>query len=124
MTEFLLVWLIATVAVWATAALLPGVQVRSFGSALLVAALFGLLNFFLGWLFWGVFTIFTLGIALLLGFITRVIIDAILLKLVSAMTDRFNVDGFGWAIIAALCISALTTLGHYGVRMFLGINMS
>src|SRR5690606_22152928 len=80
--SLLLSWLILSIAVWITAAVLPGFHVKDFVSAVLVAAVFGILNFLLGWLFFAVFTILTLGLAWLLAFITRWIINAILLMLV------------------------------------------
>ena len=49
--NLILSWAILSFAVWLTAEVLPGFHVKSFGSAILVAALFGVLNFFLGWLF-------------------------------------------------------------------------
>lgn len=42
--------LILSLAVWVTDAVLPGFHVKSPRSALLVAAIFGVLNFILGWL--------------------------------------------------------------------------
>ena len=114
--QFLLSWLILTIAVWVTAAVLPGVHVKSFGSSFLVAALFGILNFFLGWIFFVVFTVATLGIAWLLAFITRWIINAIILKITDSLTDKLTVDSFGWALVAALMMSAIGTLGQWVVR--------
>lgn len=111
--SILISWLILSVAVWITAAVLPGIRVKDFGSAILVAALIGILNFFLGWLLFAVFTIATLGIAWLLAFITRWIINAIILKVADAMTDRLTVDGFGWALAGALMMSAIGTLGEW-----------
>jgi putative membrane protein len=110
---FLLSWLILSLAVWLTAVILPGVHVKSFGSAILVAALIGVLNFLLGWILFGVLTIATLGIAWILAFITRWIISAIILKIADAMTDRLTVDSFGWALGAALMMSAIGTLGEW-----------
>jgi putative membrane protein len=112
----LLSWLIVTIAVWLTAAALPGVHVKSFGSALLVAAIYGVLNFLLGWLLFAVFAIATLGLAWLLAFITRWIINAILLVLTDRLTDRLKVDSFGWALGGALMMSAIGTLGEWLVR--------
>ena len=109
----LISWIILSLAVWITAVVLPGFHVKSFGSAFVVAALFGVLNFFLGWIFFVLFTIATLGIALLLAFITRWIINAILLKIVAALTDRFTVDSFGWALGGALMMSALGPMGAW-----------
>lgn len=111
----LLNWLILSFAVYLTAAILPGFHVKNFKSAILVAALFGILNFLLGWLFFTVFTVFTLGIAWLLAFITRWIIDAIILKLTDKMTDRLTIDGFGWALVGALIMATLGTLGQWMV---------
>jgi putative membrane protein len=114
--DLILSWLILTFAVWVTAVVLPGFHVKDFTSAIIVAAIFGVLNFLLGWLFWTVFTIATLGLALLLAFITRWIINAILLKLTDALTDRLTIDGFRWALIGALMISFIGTLGEWLVR--------
>lgn len=111
--EFLVSWLILAFAVWATAAILPKVHIKSFGSAIVVAAIFGILNFFLGWLFFTVFTIGTLGLAWVLAFITRWIINAILLKLTDALTDKLTIDGFGWALVAAALMSLIGTVGEW-----------
>lgn len=112
----LLSWLVLAAAVWLTAAVLPGVHVKSFGSAVLVAALIGVLNFLLGWLLFAVFTVATLGIAWLLAFVTRWIINAIILKVADAMTDRLTVDSFGWALAASLMMSAIGTVGEWLIR--------
>jgi putative membrane protein len=114
--NLLLSWLILSLAVWVTAMVLPGFHVRSAGSALVVAAIFGVLNFLLGWLFFVVFTIATLGIAWLLAFITRWIINAILLKITASLTDRLTIDSFAWALGGALMMSALGTLGEWLIR--------
>jgi putative membrane protein len=114
--SLLLSWLILSVAVWITAAVLPGFHVKSFGSALLVAAIYGVLNFLLGWLLFAVLTIATLGLAWLLAFITRWIINAILLVLTDRLTDRLKVDSFGWALGGALMMSAIGTVGEWLVR--------
>jgi putative membrane protein len=105
----LLDWLILSFAVWLTARFLPGFHVNGFGDAIWVAALFGILNFLIGWLFFVVFTVFTLGIAFLLAFITRWIIDAIILQIVASMSDSLNIDGFRWALGGALMMSLLGT---------------
>jgi putative membrane protein len=111
--SLLLSWLILSFAVWLTAAVLPGFHVKSVGSALVVAAMIGVLNFLLGWLFFTVFTIATLGLAWLFAFITRWIINAIILKLVDAMTDRLKIDSFAWALGGALMMSAIGTAAQW-----------
>ena len=112
----LLSWLILSLAVWITALVLPGIHVKSFGSAILVAALFGVLNFFLGWLIFAFFAVATLGIAWILAFLTRWLVNALILKLTDTMTDRLTVDSFGWALVGALMMSAIGTAGEWLVR--------
>jgi len=114
--SLLLSWLVLSFAVWVTAAVLPGFHVKDFGSALVVAALFGVLNFFLGWIIFAVFTVATLGLAWLLAFITRWIITAIILTLTDKLTDRLTIDGFRWALGGALMMSAIGTLGEWLLR--------
>jgi putative membrane protein len=114
--ELLLSWLILSFAVWLTATILPGFHVKSFGSAILVAAIFGVLNFLLGWILFAIFTVATLGLAWLLAFITRWIINAILLKLTDALTDHLTIDSFAWALGGALMMSVIGTVGEMLVQ--------
>ena len=109
-------WAVLSLAVWVTAQILPGFHVKSLGSAFGIAAIFGVLNFFLGWLFFVVFAVGTLGVAVLLAFITRVIINAILLKITDAVSDALKIDSFGWAVGGALMMSAIGTVGEWLLR--------
>jgi putative membrane protein len=119
--SMILSWLILSLAVWVTDAVLPGFHVKNGKSAFIVAAIFGILNFLLGWLFFVVFAVATLGIAWLLAFITRWIINAILLVITDKLTDHLKIDSFGWALGGALMMSVIGTLGEWLVRsMFLG----
>lgn len=112
----ILSWIILSLAVWITAAVLPGFHVKSFGSAFLVAAIFGILNFFLGWLLFVVLGLATLGIGFLLAFLTRWLVNAILLKITDAVSDSLQIDGFRWALGGALMMSLLGTAGEWLVR--------
>lgn len=108
--RLLISWLILSVAVWGTAAILPGFRIKGFKSAVIVAALFGLLNFFLGWLIFAVLTVATLGLAWLFAFLTRWLINALLLLLTDRLTDHLKIDGFSWALVGALVISVIATV--------------
>ncbi len=116
-------WLVLSVAVWFAATILDGVTVKDTASVVVVAALFGVLNFFLGWLFFVVFAIGTLGIAALLAFLTRWVIDAIILKIVDGMTDRISIDGFGSAFLAALIMAFVGSVGHWVLEL-VGVGMT
>ena len=110
--HLLLQWLILSLAFWLTAKVVPGFHVRSFGDSIVVAAIFGIVNFLLGTLLYYVLGIATLGIGFLLSVITHWIVNAILLKVTDALTKRLDVRSFGTALIAALVMSLL---GHLGV---------
>lgn len=106
-------WLIVSFAVWATAQMLPGVHIKDFKAAIGVAAMFGILNFCLGWLLFTVFAIGTLGLAWLFAFITWWVIDAIMLKFTDSMMDSIKIDGFGWALAASAVIALVSSVSHY-----------
>ena len=108
--HLLLTWLILAIAVFLTAAILPGFKVNGFWGAIKAAAVFGTLNWLLGWLFFVVLSIVTLGIAYLLAFITRWIIMAIILKLSDKVSSSIQIDGFGTALIGALLMTGIASL--------------
>ncbi len=113
MRRVLLHWAILSLAFWLTSKVVPGFQIAGLWDAILVAALFGIVNWLLGTLLYGLFIIFTLGIGLLLSFITHWIINATLLKITGALTSRLEVRTFGTALVAALVMSLLGKIGIY-----------
>lgn len=120
MTHILISWLILSGAVALTAAILPGMKVKGAGGTLIAAALFGVLNWLLGWFFFTAIGIATLGLGFLLAFVTRVIVDAIILKITDAVSDSIHIRSFGTAIVAALLIAGIGTAGEWAVRVLLG----
>jgi putative membrane protein len=112
----LLSWLVLSISVWVTASILPGFRVNGFRGAIKAAAIFGVLNWLLGWLIFVALGVATLGIGFLLAFITRWIVMALLLKFTDALSSSFKVDSFGIAIVGALLISGIGTLAEYGIH--------
>ena len=117
MTLFFLQWLILAVSFLITAKIVPGVRLSGFWDAIVVAAIFGVLNFLLGWLLYVFIGIATLGIGFLLSFLLRWVVNAILLKITDAFTSRLDVRSFGTALIAALVMSLLGKAGLYLAHM-------
>ena len=106
--KFIIRLFLSSLAVVITAYLLPGVNVDSYMSALIIAALLGLLNVTVKPLLVILtipFTILTLGLFLLA-------INAIMILLADAIIDGFNVNGFWWALAFSLILSILTSLFH------------
>ncbi len=116
MTNTLITWLILSASVWIAAAVLPGMRVSGLGGALWAGAIFGLLNLLVGWLLFGILGIATLGLGFLLAFLTRFVVDAILLKITDVMTRKLTVTGMGTLLLAALIMSGVGTLGHWAVE--------
>jgi len=104
--RLLLGLLVGAVAVIVSGLILPGVEVKTFLGALEAAVLIGVLNAILPPLV----AALRLPLELVLGFVAVLIVDALILLLVSQLAPGdFKVDSFGWALLAALVISALGT---------------
>jgi putative membrane protein len=114
--RMLMSWLVLSISVWLTAAILPGFRVNGFGGAIKAAAIFGILNWLLGQFIFVVLGIATLGIGFLLAFLTRWFVMALLLKFADALSSNFKIDSFGTAILGALLMSGIGTLAEYGIR--------
>ena len=102
--RILLGWAINALCLLALPYLLSAVQVASFGTALVVALVLGLLNILIR----PVLLVLTLPINILtLGLFTFVI-NGLLFWVVSRLVDGFTIASFGWAIIAALVYSLIS----------------
>jgi putative membrane protein len=114
--RMLMSWLVLSISVWLTAAILPGFRVNGFGGAIKAAAIFGILNWLLGQFIFVVLGIATLGIGFLLAFLTRWFVMALLLKFADALSSNFKIDSFGTAVLGALLMSGIGTLAEYGIQ--------
>ena len=112
--QLLATWLVLSFAVWLTAAILPGFKVTGFWGAVKAAAVFGTLNWLLGWFFFVVLSIATLGIGFILAFITHWIVMAVILKLADKVSSSIEIDTFGTALIGALLMTIIdTAIEHF-----------
>jgi putative membrane protein len=119
MVAFLLSWFVLSAAVWVTAAVLPGFTVKSFSSAIGIAAIYGLLDWALGWLLFGAIVIGTLGLGWLLPFLTRWFVKAVLLVITDKLSSALKIRSFGTAVVGALVMTVVQTAGEAFVRWLL-----
>ena len=106
MKGILVRWLLLAVAIFIAAYLIDGIRVAGFMSAILAAAVLGVLNAF----FRPILLLLTLPLNILtLGLFTFVI-NAILLMMASGVIGGFSVDGFGTALLGAFFISIVSWL--------------
>ena len=100
-------WLATGVALMVAAGLLPGVSIDNFWGALLVAIVTAALNAVIP----PVLAALRLPATLVLGFLLVLAADAGILLLTDALTDGIlRVDSFGWALLAALVVAAVSVV--------------
>jgi putative membrane protein len=96
-------WCVSAVSLIIVAHLISGFRVEGFGTALLAALVIGLVNATLGLLLKVLtfpLTIITFGLFLL-------VINALMLRLASAVVPGFEVTGFGPAFLAAIILALI-----------------
>jgi len=103
--------LISALIILAVSKLVPGVKLRSFGTAIVVALVLGVLGVVVGWALTILFSIIaapaillTFGLAFLL---VRLVVNMILLWLTDKLIAGFEIEGFGNLLLASVVISVL-----------------
>jgi len=96
-------WLLSAVALLAVAYLYSGVQVNSFGSALIAAAVIGLLNMVVR----PVLVVLTLPVTIVTFGLFLFVINALMFWAASGLLGGFVVKGFVAALIGSLIYSLL-----------------
>jgi putative membrane protein len=103
-------WLILSVSVFLIAQLFPTIHIKNFGTAILVAVVYSVVNLLFGWFFWllsAPFLLVTLGLTY---WLFKFLINSIMLWITDKILDDFEIESFGWTLVAALCISVVDTL--------------
>lgn len=109
--SWLVNWLLSALALWLVARIIPGIEVRDFGAAMLAAFILALVDVIIG----GPLRFLTIPLRwLTLGLFTLVI-KAALLKLTAVFTPGFRIHGFLAAFLGAVVLTVLTFLLHYVV---------
>ena len=105
--RLLLSWALTAASLGVAAAILPGVDIAGPVGALAVAAVVAALNAVIP----PVLAALRLPFMLALGFLLVLMANALVLKLASdALDNTFVVDTFGWALLAALLVAAVSVV--------------
>jgi putative membrane protein len=94
-------WLIGALALWLVAQIIPGIQIRSFQTAMLATIVIALVDVTIGPILRFIafpITFLTLGLF-------RLVLNALLLKLASIFTPGFRIDGFLNALLGSLVLT-------------------
>jgi putative membrane protein len=105
--NFLIELLVNAGVLFLLAYLMPAVTIRSYVTAIWVALVIGVLNATVGFLLRLPLNIVTLG---LLSFVVRLIVTAVVIKLVDKLFSGFEVKGFTPAIIIAVVMAIVGSL--------------
>jgi len=106
-----IIWnlVLLSVVIYGVAWLLPGVHIKNFGTVILVAVVYSVINFLLyKILFWLSipFVIITFGLFTL-------VINAFLLWITDKILNDFKIDSIGWTVVAAVLITLGNGLLHW-----------
>jgi putative membrane protein len=104
MVALLVHWLISGVSLLIVAYILPGIQVRGFGTALIAAIVIGFINATLGF----ILKLLTLPLTLLTFGLFLLVINALMLQLASSLVPGFLVSGFWSAFFGAIVLSLVS----------------
>lgn len=102
--DFLIRLIVSAVAVILSAYILPGVSVKSFWTALLVALILSLLNIFVT----PIMVLLTIPITIITFGLFLFVINAIVILIASALISGFKVKGFGWALIYSIILTIMS----------------
>jgi putative membrane protein len=109
MARLLVNWFVSAISIWLVGQMIRGVEVESFGTALIAAIAIALVNATVGWLL----TLLTLPITILTLGLFLLVINAVLLKISTWFVPGFSVHGFLPALVGSMVLSLLTMLLRY-----------
>jgi putative membrane protein len=104
--RFLLNWIISAFSLLVVGRLIPGFTVDGFGTALLAAAVLGLINATLG----VVLSLLTLPLTIVTFGLFHFVVMAFLIWLATAVVPGFHVSGFFPAFFGAIVLALISTL--------------
>ncbi len=106
MLHLLVNWLLSAVSLVIVAALVPGIEIEGFGTAMVAAIVIGLVNVTLGLLL----KIATFPLTLLTFGAFLIVINALMLKVAAAVMPGFKVRGCLAAVLGAILLGLVNTL--------------
>lgn len=104
--SLLLYWVLTAVVLLIVDAILPGIAISSFGTALVAALVMGLVNFFIR----PILSLLTLPLNILTLGLFSFIVNALMFGLVAAIVPGFEVNGFLNALLGSLLLSIMTSV--------------
>ncbi len=104
--RLLAVWIINALTLFAISAVVDGIEVRGFGSAMIAAAVLAIINTLIR----PILVLLTLPVTLLTLGLFIFVINALLFLFVGNLLSGFVVSGFWTALLGSLLYSVISTL--------------
>ena len=101
-------WLVITAGILLASSILNGIHIDSLTTAIVAAAILGVINVFLR----PVLLILTLPLTILTLGVFAFVLNALMVLLVAYFVPGFDVDGFFWAFLCALIISIVSWIAN------------
>jgi len=101
--HLLINWLLSALALWLAARIIPGIQVRSYGTALLATVVIAIVDFFVG----VPLKFLTYPLIFITFGLFKWVLNAFLLKLASLFVPGFSVNGFLPAFLGSIVLTLL-----------------
>jgi putative membrane protein len=111
----LIAWLISAAAFLGVSKLLPGFRIGSFGTALVVAAVYSIVYVVLHFILFNVLWILTIPLVFLTLGIIFFVVNAVVLWLTDRLVEDFHIDSTATLLMAAV----LLTIANWIIRFIL-----
>jgi len=98
--------LFMAVAIFLVAKMLPRIHLKSFGTAIIVAIVYSLINFLAGW----ILILMTLPAVIITFGLFKFVINAFLLWVTDKLVDDFKIENATTALIAAFMITVIDSV--------------
>ncbi len=109
MLGLLLHWLVSALALFLTAALVPGFRLRGFGSAMIASVAIGVANILVR----PILLLLSLPLTLLTFGLFLFVIDAIILRLCAGLLRNFEITNWLSALLGACVLALCSSLLHF-----------
>ena len=100
-----LIWniLLLSAAIFIVAQIMPTIRIKSFWTAIIVAIVYSLINFLIGWLL----VLLTLPFIIITFGLFKLVLNTFMLWVTDKLIEDFEIKGLGSTFIAALLITII-----------------
>ncbi len=97
--------LLLAITVFAVSKMLPNIRIKNFTTAIIVAVVYSIINFFIGWLL----VLLSLPAMILTFGLFAFVINAFLLWITDQLIEDFEIKNFSTTLLAAFLITIIST---------------